>query len=202
MYIAQAVSPAFSARHVWTAPVGQGAYVVVALGLEQSCIRPHMRVSRSSIFDTAGPIDVQGGALVTAGHFPANLTSGGMMSPPRSRIRDGRAPGGRHHSVRRRPATTPNNGDAPLDQSGRATSAVELDLRRRSGCRFHGRAVWHHALGDEPPQRDQQLPRQRHHHHLSHAGARRAGALTKPADVSGAGLIALPRPKPTRSSRS
>lgn len=44
----------------------------------------------------------QGGALVTAGHFPANLTSGGMMSPPRSRIRDGRAPGGRHHSVRRR----------------------------------------------------------------------------------------------------
>ena len=30
-----------------------------------------------------------------AGHFPANLTSGGTTSPPRSRIRDGRAPGER-----------------------------------------------------------------------------------------------------------
>ena len=47
--------------------------------------------------------------------FPANLTSGGTASPPLSRIRDGRAPGGRHHSIRRRECTGPDNGDAPLD---------------------------------------------------------------------------------------
>ena len=72
----------------------------------------HMRVSRVKLFLHPRPLRVcapwrvsivfQGGALVTAGHFPANLTSGGTMSQPRSRIRDGRAPGGRHHSIRRR----------------------------------------------------------------------------------------------------
>jgi hypothetical protein len=52
--------------------------------------------------------------------FPANLTSGGTESPPRSLIRDGRAPGGRHHSLRRCEGTRPNNGDAPLDSCARA----------------------------------------------------------------------------------
>ena len=75
-------------------------------------VRPHMRASLVKLFLHPRPLRVcapwrisivfQGGALVTAGHFPANLTSGGTMSLPRSRIRDGRAPGGRHHSVRRR----------------------------------------------------------------------------------------------------
>ena len=44
---------------------------------------------------------VQGEALVMGRVLPANLTSGGKIFPPRSRIRAGRAPGGRHHSVRR-----------------------------------------------------------------------------------------------------
>ena len=46
---------------------------------------------------------------------PANLTSGGTASAPLSHIRDGRAPGGRHHSIRRRECTRPDNGDTPLD---------------------------------------------------------------------------------------
>ena len=58
--------------------------------------------------------------------FPANLTSGGTMSAPLSRIRDGRAPGGRHHSVRRHLRARPDNGDAPLDPCARA--AVQLGL--------------------------------------------------------------------------
>jgi hypothetical protein len=51
--------------------------------------------------------------------FPANLTSGGTMSSPLSRIRDGRDPGGRHHSVRRHSRARPDNGDAPLDRCAR-----------------------------------------------------------------------------------
>ena len=46
------------------------------------------------------------------------------MSTPLSRIRDGRAPGGRHHSLERRECTRPDNGDAPLDL--RARAAVQL----------------------------------------------------------------------------
>src|SRR5262245_10716007 len=42
--------------------------------------------------------------------FPVNLTSGGTESAPRSRIRDGRAPGGRHHALRRCEGTRPDNG--------------------------------------------------------------------------------------------
>ena len=48
------------------------------------------------------------------------------MSPPRSRIRDGRAPGGRHHSFRRRLSARPDNGDAPLDRCARAASGPGL----------------------------------------------------------------------------
>src|ERR1051326_9345710 len=45
---------------------------------------------------------VQGEALVMGRVLPANLTSGGKIFPPRSRIRAGRGPGGRHPYVRRR----------------------------------------------------------------------------------------------------
>src|ERR1051326_7695215 len=65
---------------------------------------------------------VQGEALVMGRVLPANLTSGGKIFPPRSRIRAGRAPGGRHHSVRRRFRTRPHNGDTPLDTDAHAAS--------------------------------------------------------------------------------
>src|SRR5437763_829582 len=53
---------------------------------------------------------IQGGAPINAGS-PANLTSGGIAFPPRSRIRDGGAPRRRHHSLRRCISTRPDNDD-------------------------------------------------------------------------------------------
>src|SRR5262249_39653458 len=89
---------------------------------------------------------------------------------------------------RRTTATSPwTTGPEPSRQLGPG-------LQDRSGCRLHDRAVWHQALGDEPPERDQQLSRQCHHHNLPHAGARCAGAFPVPADVSGVWLVALPEP--------
>ena len=47
--------------------------------------------------------------------------------PPRSRIRDGRAPIGRHHSIRRRFRTRPDNGDTPLDRHAHAAPQPGLN---------------------------------------------------------------------------
>ena len=87
------------------------------------CIRPHMRASPSSYFFIVGSFKRQrGGALFGftprrssryGRAFPCKPHIRRKMFPPRSRIRDGRAPGGRHHSVRRhfrlpgRTTTTP-----------------------------------------------------------------------------------------------
>jgi hypothetical protein len=51
------------------------------------------------------------------------------MSPPLSRIRDGRAPGGRHHSKRRHSCARPDNGDAPLDPCARAAVQLRLNFQ-------------------------------------------------------------------------
>jgi hypothetical protein len=71
-------------------------------------VRPHMRAGLVKLFHG---VTLQSRNLMAwhqycprqSSHsrraFPANLTSGGTASPPLSRIRDGRAPGGRHHSV-------------------------------------------------------------------------------------------------------
>jgi hypothetical protein len=73
---------------------------------------------------------IQGGALVCCRASPANLTSGGTASPPRSRIRDGRAPRERHHSLRRHSRARPDNGDAPLDSRARAAVAAQTQPER------------------------------------------------------------------------
>jgi len=96
--------------------------------------------------------------------FPANLTSGGTASAPLSRIRDGRAPGGQHHSVWT--ALCVDGALAP----GRTTATPlgscvpELPCSpgsifwRRSGRGLRGRTLRHHALGGKPPQSNQQIP--------------------------------------------
>ena len=125
--------------------------------------------------------------------LPANLTSGGRISPPRSRIRDGRAPIGRHHSIRRRFRTRPDNGDTPLDprahaapQSGLNSAAISPpDSRSRLPA---PRPASRTAKGDQEP------ARHRHHHYFAHAAPCAANALAKPADLSRAGLITLPEP--------
>ena len=85
--------------------------IVVARSRMLPSVRPHMRAFLSSLFHRSLlhvywsrlRISRQSKAELSLRQvFPANLTSGGTMSPPRSRIRDGRAPGGWHHSVRRR----------------------------------------------------------------------------------------------------
>jgi len=98
---------------------------VFGLGLScrlQVCVRPHMGPSPSSYFFMWAPSSVS--AVVRFGFHPRRSSRCGRafpckphirrkMFPPRSRIRDGRAPGGRHHSVRRhfrlpgRTTTTP-----------------------------------------------------------------------------------------------
>jgi hypothetical protein len=90
----------------------------------------------------------------SAQDLPANLTSGGTLSPPRSRIRDRRAPGERHHSMRRHLRTRPDNGDAPLDPWARAAPQPR-PMSGQSGRGLHDRPLRQHALGCEPPQSDQ-----------------------------------------------
>ena len=92
--------------------------------------------------------------LSSAQDLPANLTSGGTPSPPRSRIRDRRAPGERHHSMRRHLRTRPDNGDAPLDPWARAAPQPR-PMSGQSGRGLHDRPLRQHALGCEPPQSDQ-----------------------------------------------
>jgi hypothetical protein len=92
--------------------------------------------------------------LSSAQDLPANLTSGGTASPPRSRIRDRRAPGERHHSMRRHLRTRPDNGDAPLDPWARAAPQPR-PMSGQSGRGLHDRPLRQHALGCEPPQSDQ-----------------------------------------------
>jgi hypothetical protein len=136
--------------------------------------------------------------LSSAQDLPANLTSGGTLSPPRSRIRDGRAPGERHHSMRRHLRTRPDNGDAPLDPWARAApqprpmSGQSAPMSGQSARGLHDRPLRQHALGCEPPQGDQEPPRQSHDHHLAHAPSGAAGALAEPAYLSGPRLVALP----------
>src|SRR5215210_2608088 len=67
-------------------------------------------------------------------------------------------------------------------------------INGRSARRIYDRAFRHHALRREPPQGDQEPTRHRHHHYFTHAASRAANALAKPADLSRAGLIALPEP--------
>jgi hypothetical protein len=129
--------------------------------------------------------------LSSAQDLPANLTSGGTASPPRSRIRDRRAPGERHHSVRRPLRARPDNGDAPLDPGARAAPQPR-PISGQSGRGLHDRPLRQHALGCEPPQSDQEPPCQSHDHHLAHAPSGAADALAEPAYLSGPRLIALP----------
>ncbi len=114
--------------HLWTPPWAQekSSGRLGYVGRVQTSVRPHMRAGLVKLFHG---VTLHGRNVVAWHHdrprqsshsrraFPANLTSGGTMSPPLSRIRDGRAPGGRHHSLRRRACTRPDNGDAPLDSA-------------------------------------------------------------------------------------
>src|SRR4051794_7969103 len=73
---------------------------------------------------------------------------------------------------------------------------------RRSARRIYNRACRYHALRREPPQGDQEPACHRHHHHFAHAASPTANALAKPADLSRAGLIALPEPSQLDHYRS
>src|SRR4249919_532529 len=111
--------------HVWTAPSWQELSSRKQHWSVQPCVRPHMRALASSYFILTLLRFLRlnrstKAELPSTQVFPANLTSGGTESSPRSRIRDGRAPGGRHHSLRRCEDIRPNNGDAPLDPCARA----------------------------------------------------------------------------------
>jgi hypothetical protein len=105
------------------------------------CIRPHMRAFASSYFISTLLRDFGVAArlsrstkaeLASPQVFPANLTSGGTESPPRSRIRDGRAPEGRHHSLRRCEGIRPDNGDTPLDPSAPVAARLGLWVRTQA----------------------------------------------------------------------
>lgn len=93
-----------------TAPSAQGiSSLMFARSGADMCPASHEGVLYKLIFHcgfssciSGSSSAVQGEALVMGRVLPANLTSGGKIFPPRSRIRAGRAPGGRHHSVRRR----------------------------------------------------------------------------------------------------
>src|SRR5215472_10454291 len=121
-----------------------------------------------------------------AGSPPANLTSGGTIVPTT-------VPHSGRESPKRAAPLCEDGSLAPRRTTATSPWTTEPEpsrqpgpgLQDRSGCRLHDRAVWHQPLGDEPPERDQQLSRQCHHHNLPHAGARCAGAFPVPADVSG-----------------
>ena len=131
------------------------------LGRLRSYVRPHMGAvcqATSFPFPSFSAQDaragvIQGGAPIIAGS-PANLTSGGIAFPPRSRIRDGGAPRRRHHSLRRCISTRPDNDDAPLNPYPGAVR-LGINFGRRSRCGLHHRTFRHHALCGEPPQGDQ-----------------------------------------------
>ena len=131
------------------------------LGRLRSYVRPHMGavsssyfISVSFVFGTrcAGRCDPRWSSHQR--RFPANLTSGGIAFPPRSRIRDGGAPRRRHHSLRRCISTRPDNDDAPLNPYPGAVR-LGINFGRRSRCGLHHRTFRHHALCGEPPQGDQ-----------------------------------------------
>jgi len=184
---------------VWTAPWVQERFGILTGGRQRSCVRPHMRAFSSSYFVMRSSARVEGyrgkasskAELSSAQDLPANLTSGGTLSPPRSRIRDGRAPGERHHSIRRHARARPDNGDAPLDPWARAAPQPR-PMSGRSDRRLHDRPLRQHALSCEPPQSDQESPRQSHDHHLAHTPSGAAGALAEPAYLGGPWLVALP----------
>jgi hypothetical protein len=67
----------------------------------------------------------------------------------------------------------------------RAQSLGRVNISRG----LHDRAPRDNALGREPPQGDQQLPCQRHNHHLAHPAICAADALTEPTDLSRVWLI-------------
>ena len=73
---------------------------------------------------------------------------------PRSRIRDGGAPRGRHHSIKRRGRALPDNGDATLDWSGQARRNAVLAgaVSQVAGLKAAPSGT---TLGRKPPQRDQ-----------------------------------------------
>src|SRR5208337_3760416 len=90
--------------HVWTAPWVQekmrnltGGSIAIMCPASHEGIRVKLfHRGLLHVYSSWLRISLQSKAELSsqAGHFPANLTSGGTTSPPRSRIRDGRAPGG------------------------------------------------------------------------------------------------------------
>src|SRR5271166_5189119 len=121
--------------HMWTAPLASVfSRRFERVGGLRSYVRPHMRALASSYFILnllgfrhCGAVGrLTKAELPSTQVFPANLTSGGTESPPRSRIRDGRAPGGRRLSLRRCEGTRPDNGDAPSDSCARAVVRLGL----------------------------------------------------------------------------
>jgi hypothetical protein len=81
--------------NVWSGCESQENLVALAVAILHQCVRPHMRALASSYsiltlrFLHCGAVESidQGGAPITQ-VFPANLTSGGTESSPRSRIRE------------------------------------------------------------------------------------------------------------------
>jgi hypothetical protein len=126
------------------APIGVGE----RSGQLRPYVRPHMGVSPSSRFRglTWGSLRQAGFAASGCARVPGwpagpRRSSRRGRSPhqphirrdrrsrPRSRIRDGGAPRGRHHSIGRRGCASPDNGDAPSDRSGQARrSAAPADV--------------------------------------------------------------------------
>jgi hypothetical protein len=142
--------------HVWTAPSWQELSSRKQHWSVQPCVRPHMRAFASSYFILTLLRFLRlnrstKAELPSTQVFPANLTSGGTESSPRSRIRDGRAPGGRHHSLRTMRRHQAEQRRHPLGSvcSGRRAARALLGCRLR--CGLHDCALRDNALGREPP---------------------------------------------------
>jgi hypothetical protein len=111
---------------------------------------------------------------------------------------------GRESSKKAAPLLAPLFKTAHMHQAGQRRRplgsiypiAVQLGIsfRRRSRCGLHDRTFRLHALRSEPPQGDQQLTRQCHHHYLPHATACAADAFTKPSDLGRVRLVSLAEP--------
>ena len=178
-----------------TTPTSQGVFCGALIrSLAPICPASHEGVPCQVISSSASP-----SCLRAVAHFnclprrSSRLTSGGTMSQP-PRIRDGRAPGGRHHSIRRRLSRQAGQRRRPLGSMPGPLYSPGLIRLVNQGIGFSTAPSGAHALGRIPPQSDQKPPGHRHHHDLAHALSRATNALAKPNDLRRAGLVTLPEP--------
>ena len=126
--------------------------------------------------------------------FPTNLTSGGTRSPDHG-------PASGTEELQEGGTTLLNGVVAPCRTTATplglvrpgtlecspGRSCVSDDWLERSSLRDD-------ALRGEPPQHDQELSRERHHHDLALAPRGTTEAVAEPADNRAARLVALPDP--------